>query len=174
MKYLCEILSAFKILAKHNILHRDLKPSNILFDNGILKVADFGFCKSLHSHHDMTATMVGSPIYMAPEVLKGMQYNTKADIWSVGVVFYEMLFGICPFEEQSIARLINLLDTKDLHIPRNVNNISKKAELILRGTLTLDWKKRMDWNTLFEIAFGANQNKIEVAPQPPKRNSNIG
>jgi serine/threonine protein kinase len=72
MKYLQEILSAFKILAKHNILHRDLKPSNILFDNGVLKVADFGFCKSLHSHHDMTATMVGSPIYMAPEVLKGM------------------------------------------------------------------------------------------------------
>jgi serine/threonine protein kinase len=55
----------------------------------------------------MTQTMVGSPIYMAPEVLKGQAYNTKADIWSLGVVLYEMLFGICPYEDHSIAKLIS-------------------------------------------------------------------
>jgi serine/threonine-protein kinase ULK/ATG1 len=47
----------------------------------------------------MTATMVGSPIYMAPEVLKGNSYNSKADIWSLGVVFFECLFGYCPYED---------------------------------------------------------------------------
>ena len=55
---------------------------------------------------DLTQTMVGSPIYMAPEVLKGCSYNSKADIWSLGVVIYECLFGYCPFEDKSIARLI--------------------------------------------------------------------
>jgi len=55
----------------------------------------------------MTATMVGSPIYMAPEILKGMPYNTKADIWSLGVVFFECLFGYCPYEDQNIAKLIS-------------------------------------------------------------------
>jgi serine/threonine protein kinase len=64
------MINAFKSIMKDNILHRDLKPSNILFHEGILKVADFGFCKSLANHQDMTATMVGSPIYMAPEVHK--------------------------------------------------------------------------------------------------------
>jgi len=88
-------------------LHRDLKPSNILFHDEIIKIADFGFCKSLQTVHDMTQTMVGSPIYMAPEVLKGQAYNTKADIWSLGVVLYEMLFGICPYEDHSIAKLIS-------------------------------------------------------------------
>jgi serine/threonine protein kinase len=62
---------AFIVLFKANILHRDLKPSNILFKNGVLKIADFGFCKELLKENDMTQTMVGSPVYMAPEVLKG-------------------------------------------------------------------------------------------------------
>ena len=52
-------------------MHRDLKPSNILVSDGLIKIADFGFCKSLESHRDLAQTMLGSPIYMAPEVLKG-------------------------------------------------------------------------------------------------------
>ena len=50
----------------------------------------------------MTTTMVGSPIYMAPEILKGQDYSVKADIWSIGVVYFEMLFGYCPFEAKTI------------------------------------------------------------------------
>lgn len=98
MKIFAQMVEAFKVLVKENILHRDLKPSNILFHDGVLKLADFGFCKELLKENDMTQTMVGSPIYMAPEVLKGQTYNCKADIWSMGVVLYEMLFGVCPYE----------------------------------------------------------------------------
>ncbi len=50
--------------------------------------------------------MVGSPIYMAPEILKGENYNIKADIWSIGIVLFEMLFGFCPFLEKNIYLLI--------------------------------------------------------------------
>lgn len=106
VKILAQLLNGFKAMAKENILHRDLKPSNILFHNGVIKIADFGFCKALLSPQDLTTTMVGSPIYMAPEVLKEMPYNTRADVWSMGVVFFECLFGFCPYEDQSIAKLI--------------------------------------------------------------------
>ena len=61
-----QILNAFRSLVRENILHRDLKPSNILFHDNVLKVADFGFCKTLLNATDLTKTMVGSPIYMAP------------------------------------------------------------------------------------------------------------
>ncbi|CAM5999461.1 unnamed protein product [Sphagnum balticum] len=54
----------------------------------------------------MTKTMLGSPIYMAPEILRGEIYSTKADIWSLGVVLYEMLYGFCPFESTTIPKLI--------------------------------------------------------------------
>jgi serine/threonine protein kinase len=69
--------------------------------------------------------MLGSPIYMAPEVLKGEIYSNKADIWSLGVVLYEMIFGHCPFQSNSIAKLIEVLDTKDLEFPNNVSPFLK-------------------------------------------------
>lgn len=72
----------------------------------------------------MTQTMVGSPIYMAPEILKGNLYGTKSDIWSLGIVLYEMLFGYCPYEEQTITKLLNLVENSSLMIPRYINNIS--------------------------------------------------
>ena len=58
--------------------------------------------------------MLGSPIYMAPEILKGETYTLKADIWSLGVILYRMLFGVCPFESASIAKLILTIENNDL------------------------------------------------------------
>ena len=68
-------------------MHRDLKLANILKNNGSLKIADFGFARLLEDE-DMATTMLGSPLNMAPEVLNGNVYGVKADIWSLGTVFY--------------------------------------------------------------------------------------
>lgn len=96
------------------MLHRDLKPENILFHNGQLKLADFGLCKGLKPEEHMTKTMLGSPIYMAPEVLKAESYTSKADIWSLGVIIFEMLYGYCPFRSSSIAALTSKIETSPL------------------------------------------------------------
>ena len=95
--YLGQILNAFQTLTTHKIMHRDFKLANILLHQGQVKIADFGFCKPLENQNDMVQTMLGSPIYMAPEVIRGEVYTNKADIWSLGVVLYQMLFGKCPF-----------------------------------------------------------------------------
>lgn len=112
LEYLEQLLEAFRVLTANNIMHRDLKPSNIMVHNGKLKLGDFGFCKSLENQRDLAQTMLGSPIYMAPEVLRGEIYTIKADIWSLGVVIYEMAYGFCPYEESSIARLISLQENQ--------------------------------------------------------------
>ena len=139
------LLEAFKVLNKYNIMHRDLKPDNIFFHNGDIKLGDFGFCKSFIKSNDMTSTMLGSPIYMAPEVLKGEVYSSKADIWSLGVVLFEMLFGTCPFESSSIAKLISVLAENDLVIPLEVNNISVSTQNLLKKLLVKDQFKRIEW-----------------------------
>ena len=56
-------------------MHRDLKPTNILLNDGVVKLADFGFCRSLKSKDELAHTMLGSPIYMAPEILRGFDYS---------------------------------------------------------------------------------------------------
>ena len=174
-KFLCEaealhvfqqIMNAFKSLIKENILHRDLKPSNILLNDGVIKVADFGFCKALLGPQDLTKTMVGSPIYMAPEILKGCNYSIKADVWSMGVVLFEMLFGYCPYEDRTIARLINQIDHKVLSIPKHVNKISKKTEDLLRKLLVVDPKYRIDWAQLLKINLFEEEQKVNLPSNP--------
>lgn len=154
LTYLSQILEAFKLLASKNIMHRDLKPSNILLHDGKIKIADFGFCKSLENSKDLAHTMLGSPIYMAPEVLKGEIYTVRADVWSLGVVLYEMLYGYCPYEESSIARLINLLDESQLSFNKEINGISPVLEDLIRRMLTKDQFRRITWDEIFSYRIG--------------------
>lgn len=69
-------------------MHRDLKPENILIHEGVLKIADFGFSKKVELKKVVANTMVGTPLYMAIQILKNTPYSSKCDIWSLGLVFY--------------------------------------------------------------------------------------
>jgi serine/threonine-protein kinase ULK/ATG1 len=92
VEFLVQILHGFKTLVKNKVLHRDFKLANILLHDGQIKIADFGFAK-LMTEDEYAKTVLGSPLNMAPEVINGKEYNNKADIYSIGVCFYEMLFG---------------------------------------------------------------------------------
>ena len=96
-----QILNAFKCLIGNNIMHRDFKLANILLHNGVVKVADFGFSK-IQNEIETNKTILGSPLNMAPEMFKGESYDLKADVWSLGVCLYEMIFGKPPFIGESI------------------------------------------------------------------------
>ena len=89
--------------------------------------------------------MLGSPIYMAPEVLRGEIYTIKADIWSLGVVLYEMAYGFCPYQESSIARLINLLDHQPLALHDTINPLTIPLKQTLNRMLVKDHFKRISW-----------------------------
>jgi serine/threonine-protein kinase ULK/ATG1 len=104
--------------------------------------------------------MLGSPIYMAPELLKGEPYTIKADIWSLGVVLFRMLFGYCPFESSSIAKLILVVEQEELAFPQKPV-VPPEVQNLLRKMLTKNAKNRADWNELFsyELVDGNLQQR---------------
>ena len=105
IEYLIQILNGFKTLVKYKILHRDFKLANLMKHNNSIKIADFGFSKIMEND-SKTDTMLGSPLNMAPEILNQDSYDNKADIWSLGTVFYEMIFGKPPFMANNIIDLL--------------------------------------------------------------------
>jgi len=93
--YIATVLFVLDYLHKKNIAHRDLKPSNIMIDkNGYLKLIDFGTAKMIT---DFTQTIIGTPHYIAPEILYGKGYSLTSDHWSIGVSMYEIFYGSYPF-----------------------------------------------------------------------------
>jgi len=107
------VLLAINYMHKRNITHRDIKPENILLESKELdklevKIADFGF-SCVFDPNDGLKTVLGSPLYMAPELIKAESYDEKVDIWSIGVISYMLLSGRSPFpgrDKREINRMI--------------------------------------------------------------------
>jgi len=143
MSYLRQIALGLGAIHKLNIIHRDLKPGNILFHNdGTLAISDFGAAKIISDEiKDITINnmVVGTPYYMSPEQGTGMKVDQRSDIYSLGVLFYQMLTGKKLFTAESISKLIHshLNDP----VPKLPDNISKYQPLI-EGMLAKDPDER--------------------------------
>jgi Protein kinase domain len=142
-----QLILALRSLHDNFILHRDIKPNNIFFKSHHLKLADFGFCKKLRSSDDFTQTSLGSPLYMAPEIMNGDVYGSKADVWSCGIVLFEMLFGYCPYGHCNIKEMLDIYnnDKNGIVIPSEEYPISAVTELMLRRMLEKDQFRRISW-----------------------------
>lgn len=107
--FLRQIMRGIKYLSSNNIIHRDLKPANILLKGTQCKISDFGFAKSMESENSFLKSIVGTPLYMSPQLLQKQKYTNKSDLWSVGLIFYEMLQGKTPWMATNELQLINAI-----------------------------------------------------------------
>uniref|UniRef100_A0A673A110 non-specific serine/threonine protein kinase n=1 Tax=Sphaeramia orbicularis TaxID=375764 RepID=A0A673A110_9TELE len=123
-----QIAQAMKVLQSRGILHRDLKPQNILLchperrrsspTNICIKIADFGFARHLQTN-TMAATLCGSPMYMAPEVIMSQNYDARADLWSIGTIIYQCLTGKAPFHASTPQELRFFYESNRTLLPRS-------------------------------------------------------
>lgn len=103
-----DILRGLQELAKYGIIHRDLKPANILISKeNVFKITDFGFARMVEKTDYLMTSLVGTPLYMSPQILRRTMYTAKCDVWSIGLIFYELIYGQTPWPSNSIIDLVN-------------------------------------------------------------------
>uniref|UniRef100_A0A674C425 non-specific serine/threonine protein kinase n=1 Tax=Salmo trutta TaxID=8032 RepID=A0A674C425_SALTR len=156
--FLQQIAGAMRVLQAKGIIHRDLKPQNILLSypagrkshstNTCIKIADFGFARYLQNNM-MAATLCGSPMYMAPEVIMSQNYDAKADLWSIGTILFQCLTGKAPFQASSPQDL-RLFYEKNKNLSPNIpRETSCPLRHLLLGLLQRNHKDRMDFEEFF-------------------------
>ncbi|CAJ1961168.1 unnamed protein product [Sphenostylis stenocarpa] len=141
IKQLLEALTHCHALA---LAHRDIKPENLLFDDGNnLKLSDFGSAEWFGEGRPMSG-VVGSPYYVAPEVLMGREYDEKVDVWSSGVILYAMLSGFPPFYGDSAAQIFEAVLRANLRFPTTIfRSVSAPAKDLLRKMICRDPSRRI-------------------------------
>jgi serine/threonine protein kinase len=168
-----QIVEGFKALHRKNIIHRDLKLQNILMTEAStqagLKLADFGLSRFLED--DLAKTWVGTPLYMAPEIINLQEYDGKADIWSLGLVLYELLTGELPIKvhkrEQIPAAQKNIR-----HFPES---LSEECRALLGRLLEYDHSARISFEELFMHPFilGMRLRDVEVIEEQESDNDDF-
>jgi len=152
----CKILfEAIAYCHSKHVAHRDLKPENLLLmsttDDSEIKIADFGFAKKALSDASLK-TQCGTPGYVAPEILEGVAYGTKADMWSLGVIVYILLGGYPPFVETNQRELFRKIRRGQYEFHDEYwGSVSREAKGLISALLTVSPQKRLS-------AAGALQN----------------
>ncbi|KAI2661508.1 Serine/threonine-protein kinase ULK1 [Labeo rohita] len=181
-----QLAGAMSVLRSKGIIHRDLKPQNILLsysagrrsnpNNICIKLADFGFARYLQGN-TMAATLCGSPMYMAPEVIMSQNYDAKADLWSVGTIIYQCLTGKAPFQASTPQELRQFYERNRSLSPSVPRETSSHLRHLLLGLLQRNHGERMDFDDFFHHPFleaSTSMKKSSPVPMPTYPSSGSG
>ncbi|XP_043254447.1 serine/threonine-protein kinase unc-51 isoform X2 [Colletes gigas] len=177
--FLKQLAGAMKALHAKGVVHRDLKPQNILVSHNCgkacpqphqitLKIADFGFARFLQDGV-MAATLCGSPMYMAPEVIMSLQYDAKADLWSLGTIVFQCLTGKAPFQAHT-PQALKLFYEKNANLgPKIPPGTSPELSDLLMGLLRRNARDRMPFDEFFGHPFlqGSRESPSPVPAELP-------
>ncbi|KAL4466170.1 hypothetical protein ABPG72_011048 [Tetrahymena utriculariae] len=162
--YLIQLLKGIKDLHAHNIIHRDLKLENIMINKqGIIKIIDFGSSRQLKEGIKAN-TLVGTPYNMAPEVWNQKDYGRECDVYSLGVILYQMLFGDYPFFAKDINNLQKIIEEGKINFKRRNITISNDMKDLIEKMLKYKQNERISWQDIYNNIIIKNylQNTMQT------------
>ena len=169
-----QLNNAFRKMSENNIIHRDLKLGNILIKyidesktKFIPKLSDYGFSKELDNYNFSSNTHLGTPATMAPEVMMNYPYNDKSDLWSVGVMMYQLYYKEVPFEGNREEEILQKIQSNAPYKQPDDPNLRD----LINKLLVVNVQNRLSWNEYFKHPF-FNNSKIFCENNTPQYDIN--
>ena len=157
-----QVVNAIYFLHENDLIHRDIKPENILiFENDVVKLCDFGWCVKLEGQQ--RETFCGTTEYMSPELVKNQGYGKEIDVWSLGILLYEMIHGYSPFRPNKPH--FNEKDVMENIINHNINfskKVSDECKALIYGLLDPNINKRYKVEDIFNSEFVKRYENTQV------------
>ncbi|OPX38074.1 MAG: hypothetical protein B1H12_03350 [Desulfobacteraceae bacterium 4484_190.2] len=162
---IAETADALDYAYTQGVIHRDIKPGNImLLKNGHIKVTDFGIAKAVSSSQTRTGIILGTPNYMSPEQINGMEIDGRSDIFSLGIVFFQLLTGQLPFGGKTLTELFYQITQAKHPSPRQINpKVIRPCEQLIDKALAKDPDQRFQRASNFAKYLRILGKKIDEA-----------
>jgi len=144
-------VGGYQSLFEKNVVHRDIKPANLIFNGDEIKICDLGFAKIVDDKDGGdTNTILGTPLYMSPQLLNCDKYTNKCDMWALGFVLYQMFYHPkTPWSGSSQIRLLENITKEPLLFPATPK-ISDETKDLIKKMLAFDEDARISWLELFK------------------------